>query len=42
MSTVGVLLAARLGVPNAAFTNTTSFEDNSVIGVVALSVTPMQ
>ena len=42
MSTVGVLLAARLGVPRAVFTNTTSFEDNCVSGVVAESVTPMQ
>ena len=42
MSTVGVLLAARLGVPNAVFTNTTSFDDSSVTGVDALSVTPMQ
>ena len=42
MSTVGVLLAARLGVPRAVFTNTTSFEDNCVSGVVAESVTSMQ
>ena len=40
--TVGVLLAVRLGVPRAPFTNTTSFEDSCVTGVVALSVTPMQ
>lgn len=42
MSTVGVLLAERLGVPKAEFTNTTSFDDNCVSGVVAESVTPIQ
>ena len=42
VSTVGVLLAVRLGVPRAVFTNTTSFDDKCVTGVVALSVTPMQ
>ena len=31
-----------VGVPRAPFTNTTSFEDSCVTGVVALSVTPMQ
>ena len=31
-----------VGVPNAVFTNTTSFDDSCVTGVVALSVTPMQ
>ena len=42
MFTVGVLLAARLGIPSGVFTNTTSFDDSSVTGVVAESVTPMQ
>ena len=40
--TVGVLLAVRLGVPRAVFTNTISLDDRCVTGVVALSVTPMQ
>ena len=31
-----------VGVPRAVFTNTTSFDDNCVSGVVAESVTPMQ
>ena len=31
-----------VGVPRAVFTNTTSFEESRVTGVVALSVTPMQ
>ena len=31
-----------VGVPSGVFTNTTSFDDNCVSGVVALSVTNMQ
>ena len=31
-----------VGVPSGVFTNTTSFDDNCVSGVVAESVTPMQ
>ena len=31
-----------VGIPSAAFTNITSFDDSRVTGVVALSVTPMQ
>ena len=30
------------GVPSGVLTNTTSFDDSSVTGVDALSVTPMQ
>ena len=32
----------KVGVPSGVFTNTTSFDDNCVSGVVAESVTPMQ